>query len=217
MPIPRPDRYAFPVLSKVPDMDTVSDQLRAGVSCEAVAEYLQDLVGVACHSPQSALVNELYRYRDMIPLAERTVRAPSALDRAVERMPHRVSVLSESTKLYQFQLTRIADLIEEGSGGNRLGPEVDRAARLLSLVSDVKEGLGLRDDDRGDIAPSGTSQAGGALMALMVQYGPDAERRLANVGRKIHEALMRPAQQPEVTANRLRREECSPENSGAAS
>ena len=197
--MPKTVASAYKRLKQLPVYGELYTKLCAGVTCENVAEWVQDSCHLLPDVKRTALVRQLYRYRDTIPFRHRQpVERPKMYER-VEKMAARVNTLDELTRLYNFQLLRIDKVIAFEDSHQvpypGLGREMDRAAELLQQIINLKMRLGLiklGGELAGDIVEAESSAMLMGVMATMrALHGPEATDRLTAIGKKIQESLMR--------------------------
>jgi hypothetical protein len=137
----------------------------------------------------------LYRYKRSIPYEERKPKEMTALARRTEQFPHELSVLEETTRLYELQTTRVAQLIdledEAGEPLRALGVEMDRGMKYLEQIAELKHKLGLIGDhgEQKSSRDLGETLVSGAMAVIQKKYGDGAQAKLAFIGKKLHEAL----------------------------
>ena len=187
---------SFHRLTSLENCAEVRRRLCAGVSCESVAEWLQDDLGLATDVSRAGLIRQLYRYRDTIPLSDRAPKQISRLRARIEQFTHRVNTLAECVKLYELQLTRICKLVDVEDLAEEtiraLGPELDRAMKYLRQISELKGEMGREEPTGNDDMPyaaTSRERMAGVIQVLEDKYGSDVEARLAWIGKRLNEAL----------------------------
>lgn len=190
-------------IKQLPNFQEVHNRLCAGVSCESIARWLQDDLGLATDVGYEGLVRQLYRYRKHIPIDERKGRPVALLHERVKEQNHRVNTLEELNKLYEFQIQRldklisIEDRMQQGLMG-QTGTELDRAARYLNQIISLKERLGLIKKGAPEVTTdvnvaAAAGAAGGAMAMLMSKYGDNAPDVMSNIGKRLAAAVHRAA------------------------
>ncbi len=186
---------AFKRLKELPNFDVIHHKIVSNVSPQSIATFIQDDCGLCEDINHRSLVTMLYRYKRSIPYDERTPREMTALARRTEQFPHELSVLEETTRLYELQTTRVAQLIElEDEAGEplrALGVEMDRGMKYLEQIMSLKEKLGLIGDHGEQLSAMdlGDTLVSGAMAVITKKYGDGAQAKLAFIGKKLHEAL----------------------------
>ncbi len=186
---------AFKRLKELPNFEVIHHKIVSNVSPQSIATFIQDDCGLCDDINHRSLVTMLYRYKRSIPYEERTPREMTALARRTEQFPHELSVLEETTRLYELQTTRVAVLIElEDEAGEplrALGVEMDRGMKYLEQIMALKEKLGLIGDHGEQLSAMdlGDTLVSGAMAVITKKYGDGAQAKLAFIGKKLHEAL----------------------------
>ena len=186
---------AFKRLKELPNFEVLHHKIVSNVSPQSIATFIQDDCGLCDNINHRSLVTMLYRYKRSIPYEERTPREMTALARRTEQFPHELSVLEETTRLYELQTTRVAVLIElEDDAGEplrALGVEMDRGMKYLEQIMSLKEKLGLIGDHGEQLSAMdlGDTLVSGAMAVITKKYGDGAQAKLAFIGKKLHEAL----------------------------
>ena len=186
---------AFKRLKELPNFEVLHHKIVSNVSPQSIATFIQDDCGLCDDINHRSLVTMLYRYKRSIPFEERTPREMTALARRTEQFPHELSVLEETTRLYELQTTRVAVLIElEDEAGEplrALGVEMDRGMKYLEQIMALKEKLGLIGDHGEQLSSMdlGDTLVSGAMAVITKKYGDGAQAKLAFIGKKLHEAL----------------------------
>lgn len=196
---------AFRRIRSLPNFQEVRRRLCAGVSCESVARWLQDDCQMATDAKYPTLVQQLYRYRDTIPLKDRQSTKVVKLYERTDQFRHRVNTLEEMIKVYEYQLVRLNKAIELEDKANMpygaTAKEMDRAMGYLLQIARLKGELGLIDktgekDNEGSFDRG--VMLGGALSVIAARYGPEAVDKLQHAGKKIQEHLQRMLANPEL-------------------
>ncbi len=186
---------AFKRIKDLPNYDEVHHKIVSNVSPQSIARWIQDDCGLCEDITSASLVATLYRYKRSIPYEERTPKEMTAIARRVEQFPHELSVLEETTRLYEIQTTRVAQLIDiEDDAGEplrALGVEMDRGMKYLQQIAELKAKLGLIGDhgEQRSAMDFGDTMMSGAMAVIQKKYGDGATQKLAFIGKKIHEAL----------------------------
>lgn len=186
---------AFKRIKELPNFDVVHHKIVSNVSPQSIATFIQDDCGLCEDITHRSMVVLLYRYKKSIPYEERTPKEMTALARRTEQFPHELSVLEETTRLYELQTTRVAQLIdledESGEPLRALGVEMDRGMKYLEQIAELKTKLGLIGDhgEQKSAADLGDTLVSGAMAVIQKKYGDGAQAKLAFIGKKLHEAL----------------------------
>lgn len=189
----------------LPNYETVHEKVVSGVSPQNIAQYIQDDCGLCDDLQRSSLVVLLYRYKKSIPFEHRMTRSVTQLATKTEQFSHELSVLTETTRLYELQVTRVGQLIEMEDGAGEpltaLGREMDRGMKYLEQIGTLKKQMGLIGEhgEQKSAADLGETMVSGAMAIIQAKYGDGAQAKLAFIGKKLHEAL----QQFHVGGDRL--------------
>jgi hypothetical protein len=193
----------FQRLKALPNFDDVHQRLASGLSIDYIARWLQTDLSLCTDISCDGLKRQLFRYRDTIPLPERSPRKIKLLEERIREYAGQINVLKEITRLYQFQCARLdATMEQHGELSLEMGRELDRAMGYIERLGDVKHRLGLFHRGSGapeletEINPADSMQAG-AVQAVINKYGPDAPVILASAGRKLHARMIAISRQRE--------------------
>lgn len=189
---------AFRKLKQLPNFDAVHQKLASGISCENVADWLQQKCDQYTDVKRDSLVRQLYLYRKTIPPTERRGVEVDKLEAELQAETHKVDELRETNLLYEYTKKRIGKLIEIEKANMvgvhpQLSPLVTQAAHLLIQINNLKRQLGQIPGAPGfQITPDEQefdTLRNGAMAVIVKQYGPRAHEVLTKVGKSIMENL----------------------------
>lgn len=139
-------RPGFRRLLDSPRGDEITTRLRSGMSAESVAEWLHVECGVFREVSRTALIRQLYRYRNTLKGAIRPNKAHVIEVLAKEKAQHFIA-LHTAIDLTVLQMHRLGRILDREQLSDDLlpevGPEMDRLARMLQFMSDLKVRSGL--------------------------------------------------------------------------
>ncbi len=161
----KPSTGAFKRLRGLYCFDEMDKKVKAGISVEEVARWLQEDLMQLPEVKRETLVRQLYRYKASLPPGQIVTAPPLYLKRAIEKLRRGVNELEELEHLYLFQLKRISIDAETEEKINKLfsgtGREIQLAADLLTRMMDKKMELGLMDKQPEKLEISGGMQVTG--------------------------------------------------------
>ncbi len=161
----KPSSGAFKRLRGLYCFNEMDKKVKAGISVEEVARWLQEDLMQLPEVKRETLVRQLYRYKASLPPGQIVTAPPLYLKRAIEKLKRGVNELEELEHLYLFQLKRISIDAETEEKINKLfsgtGREIQLAADLLTRMLDKKMELGLIDKQPEKLEISGGMQVTG--------------------------------------------------------
>jgi len=145
----KPGTGAFKRLRSLYCFDEMDKKVKAGVSVEEIARWLQEDLLQLQDVKRETLVRQLYRYKASLPPGQIVTAPPLYLKKAIEKLKRGVNEIEELEHLYLFQLKRISIDAETEEKINKLfsgtAREIQLAADLLVKMLDKKMELGLID------------------------------------------------------------------------
>ena len=151
---------SFRRLKELPCFQEMDMKIKAAISVEEVARWLQEDMLQVPEVQRKTLVRQLYRYKASLPPGDIVKAPPLYLKKAIEQLKRGVNELEELEHLYLFQLKRISIDAQTEEKINKLfagtSREIQLAADLLVKILDKKMALGLIDK-----APEQVSISGG--------------------------------------------------------
>ena len=139
----------FEKLKSLPCFSELDAKIKAGISIEEIAKWLQEDMFQMTDIQMDSLKRQLYRYKASLPPAELMNAAEDQpyVRRAVEKMKRGVNEIEELEKLYLFQLQRISRDAETESKINKLfkstNKEIELASNMLEKIVRLKMELGV--------------------------------------------------------------------------
>lgn len=129
----------------------VEAKIKAGVSPDEVARWLQEDMFQLGDIQRESVKRQLYRYKASLPPSEllKATPEPMWVTKAIEKMKRGINELEELEKLYLLQLQRISRDAETEAKINKLfkgtNKEIQLATDLLEMMLKLKMELGILD------------------------------------------------------------------------
>jgi len=139
----------FEKLKSLPCFVELDAKIKAGISIEEIARWLQEDMFQMTDIQMDSLKRQLYRYKSSLPPAELMNAAEDQpyVRKAVEKMKRGVNEIEELEKLYLFQLQRISRDAETEQKINKLfkstNKEIELATNMLEKIVRLKMELGV--------------------------------------------------------------------------
>ena len=138
---------AFKDLKEMPCFEEFDKKVKAGISGEEIARWLQEDMCQQMGIKRESLVRKLFRYKASLPPGDILKEPPVYVRKAIEKMSRGVNELDELEKLYLLQLRRISIDAETESKINKLfgstGGEIKVAVDILNSMMAKKMELGI--------------------------------------------------------------------------
>ncbi len=147
----RSKKDSFAQLKALDCFNEVDIKIKAGVSIEELARWLQEDMFQMTDIQFDSLKRQLYRYKAELPPAEliQATEEPVYVRKAIEKMKRGINEIEELEKLYLFQLQRISRDAETEAKINKLfkgtNKEIELATNLLEKMLKLKMELGILD------------------------------------------------------------------------
>lgn len=147
----KPKKDGFRRFKQLECFDEMDMRIKAGISLDEVARWLQDDMFQCTDIQHESLKRQLYRYKASLPPAEllKAHEEPLFVRKAIEKMKRGIDEIEELEKLYLFQLRRISKDGETEDKINKLfkgtNKEIELATTLLEKMVKLKMELGLLD------------------------------------------------------------------------
>jgi len=141
----------FEKLKSLPCFNELDMRIKAGISIDEVARWLQEDMFQMTDIQFDSLKRQLYRYKSSLPPAElmNAVEDQPFVRKAVEKMKRGVNEIEELERLYLFQLQRISRDAETEAKINKLfkgtNKEIELATNMLEKIVRLKMELGVVD------------------------------------------------------------------------
>jgi hypothetical protein len=192
---PKPNTVArgFRRFLDSPHGEEITTRLRAGDSAESVAAWLHDDCEEFLNVSDSALIRQLYRYRETIAGAVRPNKAHIIEELAKERSKG-FNALRVEIALAVVQEHRLGQVLELERQSDQLladvGEEIDRLSRLAQNVAVSKLRLGILKLEADSFGQPGATKEFGIIAAMLEKrHGPNVRPVLIDIGKKLHQRL----------------------------
>lgn len=139
----------FKRLKELECFPEVEAKVKAGVSPDEVARWLQEDMFQLTDIQRDSVKRQIYRFKSSLPSAELLKATPQPLwvTKAVEKMARGINEFDEFEKLYLLQLQRISRDAETEAKINKLfkgtNKEIQLATELLEKMVKLKMELGI--------------------------------------------------------------------------
>ncbi len=143
------DDGGFKKLKGLDCFDEVDAKIKAGVSPDEVARWLQEDLLQMTEIQRESLRRQLYRYKAELPASEliKGREEPLFIRKAIEKMNRGINELDELEKLYLYQLKRISKNAETEDKLSIMlkgtSKEIQLATDMLEKMIELKMELGL--------------------------------------------------------------------------
>lgn len=187
------NKNAFKDLKAMPCFDQMADKIKAGVSVETVAEWLQEDMFQQVDIQRESLVRKLFRFKASLPPGDLAKVEPLYIQTAIEKMKRGVKELDELEKLYLLQLQRIS---RDANTEEKIGKLFKGTANEIKLAVDILRDMVALKQDLGILSKAADSlNVAGSLDLnghVSVEVDEEAKLRMGLLAGKIlHEASKR--------------------------
>jgi len=145
------EKESFKKLKDLECFPEIDMRIKAGISLEEVARWMQEDVMAFTDIQSESLKRQLYRYKASLPPSEilKANEEPLFIRKAIEKMKRGIDEIEELEKLYLFQLRRISMDGQTEQKINKLfkstNKEIELATTLLEKIVKIKMELGILD------------------------------------------------------------------------